>query len=197
MDEIGMDEIGMDDGSVAETRELYARIATRFGDLLDACPADGWSATSPCPGWTARDVAAHVVRNHRRALAGLDGSSFAAPGPDEDVRPAWRSATDGVRRALADPGLAGTALGHEFGSIPFADFIRRMACADTLIHSWDFARATGQDETLDAEGIGVVTDMLMPEDDRIRMPGAFAGKITPSADADPQTRLLNFLGRQA
>ncbi len=178
------------------TPELYGRIAHHFGQLLDGCPADGWSAPSPCPGWTARDVAAHVVRNHRRALAGLDRSSFAAPGPDEDVRAAWRAATDGIRDALADPGLAATGMGEEFGSITFAGFIRRMACADTLIHSWDFARATGQDETLDADGISVATEMLMPEDDRIRMPGAFGGRITAPDDADPQTRLLNFLGRR-
>lgn len=178
-----------------DTTALYDRIADRFGDLLDRCPADRWASPSPCPGWTARDVAAHVVRNHRRALAGLDGSAYAAPTEDEDIHRAWRDVAGGVRSGLRDPDRAATALGAEFGSITFAEFIRRMACADTLIHAWDFARATGQDETLDPGGVAVATAMLMPEDGQIRMPGAFGGKVEAATDADDQTRLLNFLGR--
>lgn len=178
-----------------DTTQLYDRIADRFGELLEHCPTDRWASPSPCPGWTARDVAAHVVRNHRRALAGLDGSAFAAPEADDDILLVWKEAAGGVRSALRDPALASTPLGAEFGSITFAEFIRRMACADTLIHTWDFARATSQDETLDAGGVAVAGAMLMPEDEQIRMPGAFAGKVDAAADADAQTRLLNFLGR--
>lgn len=177
------------------TSVLYDRIASRFGELLDHCPADRWSSASPCPGWTARDVAAHVVRNHRRALAGLDGSTYAALTVDEDIHQAWRDCAHGVRGALRDPDQAATPLGAQFGSITFAEFVRRMACADTLIHTWDFARATAQDETLDAGGVDVATAMLMPEDEQIRLPGAFGGKVETAADADAQTRLLNFLGR--
>jgi hypothetical protein len=69
-----------------------------------------------------------------------------------------------------------------------------MACADTLIHEWDFARATGQDQALDACGVAVAIEMLRPEDEQIRMPGACGGKVEAAADADPRTRLLNFLG---
>lgn len=177
-----------------DTPAPYDRIANRFGDLLDRCPADRWTSPSPCPGWTARDVAAHVVRNHRRALAGLDRSAFAAPTAGDDIHRTWRAATDGIRNALRDPALAATQLGAEFGSITFADILRRMACADTLIHTWDFARATGQDETLDAVGVAAATSMLMPEDDGIRMAGAFGARVPAAAGADAQTRLLNFLG---
>jgi uncharacterized protein (TIGR03083 family) len=152
---------------------LYDRIADRFGDLLDRCPPDRWTSPSPCPGWTARDVAAHVVRNHRRALAGLDRSTITAPTAGEDIDRAWRDATDRVRAALRDPVRAATPMGAEFGPVTFAGFIRRMACADTLIHTWDFARATGQDEALDANGVETATTILIPEDRDIRMVGAF------------------------
>ncbi|MBY6301369.1 maleylpyruvate isomerase N-terminal domain-containing protein [Streptomyces clavuligerus] len=59
--------------------ELYGRIAERFGELIINCPQGGWKAASPCPGWTAGDVVAHVVTNHRRAVTGLDGSGYSAP----------------------------------------------------------------------------------------------------------------------
>lgn len=181
----------------SSTLDLYQRIAARFGDLLASCPAERWSAPSPCPGWSAWEVAAHVVRNHRRALAGLDGSAYAAPTADDDVQAAWRTASDGVRQALLDPVLAAFRLGPEFDFYPFDTFIRRMACTDTLIHTWDFARATAQDDRLDAEGVAVATSMLTPEDGQIRIPHAFGAKVSSAADADPQTRLLNFLGRDS
>ncbi len=104
------------------------------------------------------------------------------------MREAWRRATEGVRRALRDPTLAGTVLGAEFDACTFETFVRRMACADTLIHTWDFARATEQDEHLDPEGVAVATRILIPEDDDIRMPYAFGPKVSPADDADPQTR---------
>lgn len=178
-----------------DTIALYDRIADRFGVLVDHCPPSRWASPSPCAGWTARDVAAHVVRNHRRALAGLDGSAFTAPAADDDVRAAWRAATRGVRAALRDPVLAATALGPDFGSIPFSAFIRRMACADTLIHTWDLARATGQDDTLDPAGVAAATAILQPEDADIRVAGAFGRAVPAPPGADPQTRLLTFLGR--
>ncbi|MFG2637930.1 TIGR03086 family metal-binding protein [Streptomyces sp. NPDC048362] len=176
-------------------QELYERISARFGELIINCPPDRWEDPSPCPGWTAWDVAAHVVSNHRRAVAGLTGSSYSAPGRGEDLLQAWESASRDIKAALRDPARAGTLLGEEFGSFPFTEFVRRMACADTLIHGWDLARATGQDETLDPEAVAVAAEILLPEDDDIRMPRAFGSKVSSAADADAQTRLLNFLGR--
>ena len=186
--DVGMQEVN--------TEALYQRIASRFGTLLAQCPADKWSAASPCDGWTSWDVAAHVIRNHRRALACLDGSSYSTPAPGEDLLTSWREATGGVRSALCDPTLATVRLGDEFGSLPFEAFVKRMACADTLIHTWDFARATGQDERLDPEAVALATDMLRPEDGEIRIPHAFGTKVPAADGADQQTRLLNFLGRQ-
>lgn len=122
-------------------------MADHFGHLLDRCPDKRWDAPSPCEGWTARDVAAHVVRNHRRALAGLDGSESTVPSAEEDVRAAWREATDGVRAALANPERADQPMGPKFQNTTFTGFVHRRAFADTLVHSWDLARATGQDET--------------------------------------------------
>ncbi|MEU8773437.1 TIGR03086 family metal-binding protein [Streptomyces sp. NPDC048606] len=176
--------------------ELYGRIAERFGELILDCPPGRWGDPSPCPGWTARDVAAHVVSNHRRAVAGLDGSGYSEPGRDEDLIQAWEAVSGEIKTALRDPVKARALLGEEFGSIPFEEFVRRMACADTLIHGWDLARATGQDEALDSEAVAVATEILLPEDGDIRMPRAFGAKVPSASDADAQTRLLNFLGRK-
>ncbi len=70
-----------------------------------------------------------------------------------------------------------------------------MVCTDLLVHTWDLARATGQDERLDADAVSSAGGFLASIDDAIRVPGGFAPKITPSPQADDQTRFLNFAGR--
>lgn len=126
---------------------------------------------------------------------GLEGVGYLAPTPEEDVLEAWRTASEGVHDALQNPDLATRRLDAEFDSYTFETFIRRMACADTLIHTWDFARATEQDERLDPEAVAVATRMLLSEDHDIRSPKAYGAKVLPRENADPQARLLNFLGR--
>lgn len=176
--------------------EIYARVAADFTTRLENCASDKWDDPSPCPGWTAWDVAAHVVRNHRRAVAGLTGVEFAAVDRSEDLMATWYTARDAVTAALANSLTAHQMLGDEFGNMSFDQFVRRMACSDTLIHTWDFARATGQDEHLDAEAVRIALGFLIPEDKDIRIPGAYGNKIVPGPDADEQTWLLNFLGRE-
>lgn len=173
---------------------VYSRVAQDFTARLQSCTGDRWSAPSPCPGWTARDVAAHVVGNHRRAVAGLDGTDYLLPGADEDVVAAWLDATADIQARL-DSTAARHVLGDEFGNLPFEQFVHRMACADTLIHTWDFARATGQDERLDPEAVDLAWAFLSQEDRQIRLPHAFGPRVDAGDDVDPQTRLLNFLGR--
>ena len=73
--------------------------------------------------------------------------------------------------------------------------VGRLLCADTLVHTWDLAGATGQDERLDPDGVARAIEFLTPIDEAMRGPRGFAPKITPPAGADEQTKLLNFCGR--
>lgn len=74
--------------------------------------------------------------------------------------------------------------------------IGRLLCGDTLVHTWDIARSTGQDETLDPVGVSHAFAMLLPNDEAIRGAGSFGPKIEPPPGADEQTRFLCFLGRR-
>ena len=59
---------------------------------------------------------------------------------------------------------------------------------DVVVHTWDLARATGLDETLDAD---IVHDMLVgmePLDEMLRTSGHYGPKVAVGADADEQTR---------
>ena len=63
-----------------------------------------------------------------------------------------------------------------------------------LVHTWDLARATGQDETLDADEVHRMFVAMQPADEMIRGEH-FGPKVPVPEDADEQTKLLAFVGR--
>jgi uncharacterized protein (TIGR03086 family) len=142
-------------------------------------------------------VVSHVIHVHRRFFAALDGSDAQGPARDEDLGAAFRDAARAVGAALADPGRAIETVSGIFGEQPFEQLVGRLLCADTLIHTWDLARATGEDDQLDADAATKALEFLVPIDDAIRRPGGFGPKLVPPPDADVQTRLLAFTGRRA
>jgi uncharacterized protein (TIGR03086 family) len=140
-------------------------------------------------------VVAHVIRTNRQVRCAVDGSEPAVVDAEGDLTAQWREARDAVAAALADPELSATTVSGMFGEQPFESLVGRLLCADTLVHTWDLARATGQDEHLDPGAVSRAEEFLSPIDEAIRRPGGFAAKITPPEGADGQTSFLNFCGR--
>jgi uncharacterized protein (TIGR03086 family) len=69
--------------------------------------------------------------------------------------------------------------------------------ADTLIHTWDLARAVGADERLPADLLEVAATVVEPWLKPEGIPGVFEARLDVPDDADAQTRLLAALGRRA
>lgn len=182
---------------MSETRERYARIASTFGETLQKAPAGTWDAPSPCPDWSAFDVAAHVIRTHRAALSGLDGRPAEPPTREEDLKHAWDDVMTAVVDALDDPTLSQTTTKGDFGEQSFEHLVGRLLSTDTLIHTWDLAQATGQDVTLDEVGVSRSMEMLTSFADKMRSPGGFGPEIESAPDDDAQTKLLRYAGRRA
>ena len=181
---------------MSEVAERYERIAHGFSTRIDHVPPGTWSNPSPCSDWTAHDVAKHVVDVTRLFLTRLNGGDPTPPDTDEDIVASWRVESDAVKAALADPEKAATKINGVAGPTPFEDVIGTVLCSDTLIHTWDLARATGQDDRLDPAGAAASLEFLQPNDERLRGPGAFGPKIEPPGGADAQTQLLCFVGRR-
>jgi uncharacterized protein (TIGR03086 family) len=69
---------------------------------------------------------------------------------------------------------------------------------DVFTHTWDLARATGQDETLDPDQVRrMMAGLRSMPDEALRSGGMFGPAIEVPDDADEQTRFLAFLGRRA
>jgi uncharacterized protein (TIGR03086 family) len=155
-----------------------------------------WSAPAPVAGWTARDVVEHLVTWLPGFLA-ADGVSLpAGPPVADDPVGAWRAHAAGVQALLDDPDTAGRHFAHPFaGEGPLGEVIDRFYTADVFMHTWDLARATGQDDRLDPGFCAALFDGMQPLDELLRSSGQFGPRVPVPDDADVQSRLLGFIGR--
>jgi uncharacterized protein (TIGR03086 family) len=181
---------------MTETLERYRTVAAGLTSRIEGVDESRLEDQSPCTDWNAREVVVHVIRTHRAVLSRLDDSEAAEVEADGDLLEQWLDASSAVGEALEDEERAAHVVGGMFGEQSFESLVGRLVCTDTLVHTWDFARATGQDEKLDEVALGVAAEALAAMDEAIRRPGGFAPKIEPAPDADEQTRFLNFCGRQ-
>jgi uncharacterized protein (TIGR03086 family) len=101
-----------------------------------------------------------------------------------------------LRAKVADPELASTVVESPFGELTLKQIVSSIVVHDLLVHTWDLARATGGDEHLDPALVEHTLASMEPLDDALRGHGAFADKLPAPDDADEQTKLLCFLGRQ-
>jgi uncharacterized protein (TIGR03086 family) len=178
--------------------DRYRIVAGRFSEVAAGVPESGWAAPAPCAGWDARDVVRHLVEWFPPFLqegAGIDLP--AGPPVDDDPVAAWQVMSDGVQSVLDHPATTPVTFEHpRAGTHPLDEAIGMFFLGDVLIHTWDLARATGQDETLDAGEVHRMLVGIQPYDDMLRASGQYGPKVEVPADADEQTQLIAFVGRQ-
>lgn len=176
----------------------YREIAGRFTTLVEAVPDDAtWNRRSPVPAWTARDVVGHLVEWIPGFLAGgADLTLPQGPGVGEDPVAAWRTTSDGIQALLDDPTATDTTLVNpHVGEVALPQAIAQFCTADVFLHTWDLARATGQNEALDPQRCAMMLDGMQPLDELLRSSGQYGPRVEVPDDADVQTRLLAFIGR--
>ena len=82
------------------------------------------------------------------------------------------------------------------GPMTIEALIDQFITTDVLFHTWDLARATGLDEQLDPDEdfVGMLAAME-PMDEVLRNSGHYGPRVEVADDADAQSRILAFLGR--
>src|SRR3954467_4366457 len=138
---------------MSEITERYERITGQFTDRVRAVPAADWDNPSPCEGWTARDVVGHLTE-WIPGFFGAQGVEFPpVPSVEDDPAAAGETGRGGVAGALADPDLAAKPVQTPGGTQSLADTVDMIVTGDVFTHTWDMARATGQDDTLDPDQV--------------------------------------------
>jgi uncharacterized protein (TIGR03086 family) len=71
------------------------------------------------------------------------------------------------------------------------------AFSDQLLHGWDLARATGQDETMPAGLPDAAYELINGRFTDEQRKGVFKPEVTVAADASAQEKLLAYTGRRS
>jgi uncharacterized protein (TIGR03086 family) len=186
--------------------DRYRRHADAFERMVAAVRPEQWSNRSPCAAWDARGVVEHVVVMHGVMLRPVDRAPSPAPSVQDDPVRAFTVARADVEAVLDDPELAGLECDTPNGRMTVARQIDEVVSDDLVLHGWDLARATGQDDTMDPEDVerlwAITTAIPAALMDKYRTPGAFGpgvevyGPEVPiAAEAPLQDRLLGVIGR--
>ena len=182
---------------MSERADRYRRIADRFTETVRAVPEGAWDNPAPPEGWVARDVVGHLV-------AWLPAFFFdtwgihARPAPmvDDDPVAAWEAVDRASRAAFDDPEVAGAERETRMGRSTFAQTFDMIGTTDVFLHTWDLARATGLDETLDPDEVHALLVGMEPYDELLRQSGQYGPRVAVPDDADEQSRLIAFIGRR-
>ncbi|GAA2359472.1 hypothetical protein Cme02nite_36000 [Catellatospora methionotrophica] len=182
---------------MAGPADEHRLIAGVFTERVRGVASGDWERPAPCAGWVARDVVGHLVEWFPGFLhAGAGVELPKGPPVAEDPVAAWAVHSDGVQALLDDPATAGKVLRNpNIGEMPLDHAVAMFYTSDVFMHTWDLARATGQDERLDPQRCAAMLEGMLPMDAALRSSGHYGPRVGVPDDADPQTRLLAFIGR--
>lgn len=185
-----------------EISDRYRRRADIFEALVANVAADRWSSPSPCDDWDARGVVGHIIDMHGVMLNPLGRELSPAPTLDADPLGAFRAARADVEAVLADPVTAQHECDTPMGRMTVAEHVDGVVSEDMVIHGWDLARATGQDDTIDPAEVERLWPSVQDMPEEMRTPGAFGPgivvfgpEVAVPADAPLQDRLMGKFGR--
>jgi uncharacterized protein (TIGR03086 family) len=179
-----------------DTSTSYAAADAPLTAVLDALPAGAWSRPSPCEGWTAADVVAHLVETQRDFLGQRGVDLGAAPDVAADPAAAWRDHAKRVHEALTDDVVATHYEGF-FGPSTIGETFDQFYVWDMVVHRWDVARAAGLDSPLTDQELDRTERGIESFGPALYMEGICKDGVEPADGADRTTRLLARLGRRA
>jgi len=188
---------------MTEMRELHRRALEGFDRRVRAVREDQWTAPTPCAEWDVRGLVDHLVVEQLWVPPLLAGETVAEVGDrfdgdrlGSDPVAAWGSSSAAAAASVAEEGALERIVHLSYGDRPAVEYVREMV-VDTVVHTWDLARATGGDERLDPELVELAYGQLEPVAERWREAGLL-GPAVPVADgAGRQAGLLGLAGRQA
>lgn len=183
---------------MSEISRRYRKVSAAFTQRVNEVPAGAWDNPAPCEGWVARDVVGHLVD----WLPGFffdrwDLEHPERPSVDHDPAGAWDAVRRTIQVALDDPAIAAAVRDDlPMGPMSFEQAFDMIGTNDIYLHTWDLARAAGLDETLDPDEAHRLLVGMEPLDETLRASGHYGPRVPVPDDADVQTKLIAFIGRQ-
>jgi uncharacterized protein (TIGR03086 family) len=169
--------------------DLYDRASSWATEKVSGA-TEKLDADTPCDDWDVRTLLNHVLETQRYFLSSARGEEASPPSPQPPAALSDDPVADfeAVRRDMlatyAEPGAVekgGPALGVAF--------------SDLLVHGWDIARATSQDEAMPDGLAAAAYETVHGKFTDEQRKGIFKPEVPIGDDASPQDRLLAYTGR--
>ena len=176
--------------------DRYRRLAAELTVTIGGVAPEAWGNSSPCEGWTALDVVAHLVDVHGRFQSMVGRTLVPHPAVESDPLGAFVAVRDQMQDDLDDPLRLEEEYDGRFGRSTFGAAVDGFVCFDLVIHRWDLARATGQDETIDPVEVTQIQEAVDRMGPVMRENGVIGPRLEPGPDASAQELLLCALGRR-
>jgi len=183
----------MSELTMAGAAERHRLVAGVFTERVEG--ARGWEAPAPVDGWTARDVVRHLVEWFPAFLSAGGVELPRGPSIDDDPVEAWRVHADGVQSLLDGPDADRPFTHPRAGSHALDQAIDMFYTSDVFMHTWDVARATGQDDRLDPDLCAQLLEGMTQMEDLLRSSGQYGPAVPVPDDAPVQDRMIGFIGR--
>ncbi len=167
---------------------LYSQASDWTADKV-AGTTDLDTATT-CDEWRLRDLLNHMLETQQYFVNAALGKDASLPSPDpadllsDDPVGDFKSARLQILEVFGQDGMidkTGPALGIAF--------------ADQLVHGWDVARSTGQDDTMPDGLAKAAYDVIHGRFTDEQRKGMFKPEVPLDGDSTPQQRLLAYTGR--
>ncbi|WP_328973652.1 TIGR03086 family metal-binding protein [Streptomyces sp. NBC_00239] len=187
----------------ADPRGGLFKIVGLTGQVLAAVRPDQYDLVTPCPDYSARDMANHLVSVLRRVTVMGSGGSFASvPHFAEDVADgdwaeAWAVAAKEFDAVWSDPSVLGRQIGLPWGPVPGV-IASVIYTNEFVLHTWDLAKATGKNPEWDPEMLAAPLANMhraVPAEPR-GGPVPFGPVVEVHEDAPDIDKLVGWYGRR-
>jgi uncharacterized protein (TIGR03086 family) len=160
------------------------------------------SLPTPNEGWDVRTLLNHVVSGNLWAVELARGLTIEQVGDrlegdvlGDDVLKAYDVSAEAAAEAFEAPGALAAPCAVSYGPVP-GEVYAGHRFVDVLVHGWDLASATSQDDRMPPDLVEGCFAVIEPQIDLLAASGAFADRVDPPAGSDRQTELLALLGRR-
>jgi uncharacterized protein (TIGR03086 family) len=187
----------------------YVRAIEQAARVVQGVRPDQLASATPCREWNTRELLTHLIGSNLMMAAagagqpvptGMSGTEFIAQMGDalgDDPAGAYRSASSAALEAFTAPGALERTWVLPFAEVPGAIALN-IHLVETLSHTWDLAKCTGQLDKLDPSlaetGDAVARGFVQPQF-RNEKGDPFGGEVTLPAGAPAYDRFAAFLGR--
>ena len=179
--------------------ELFEKATSGINKIIAGIKQDQIGIQTPCSEWKVKDLIEHLIGGASHLNTSMGGGSGDSPSSEGDVAKMAASYTSVVADVLqkaSDPSALEAQVATPAGEMSAGQFIGILSL-DNLIHTWDLAKATGQDTGLDPALTEACYDMFVPGlIDMARPHGAFGAAVSVPDSASTQDKLLGYTGRQ-